>query len=115
MNANPWPDSGAESWHEDVRGRCKMDRIHALITAALLDEDIQQGVLQSDDKALFEKFGLGDDVRRWFQSLEAASIEEIAQAVMDAPAFAAKKRRQQLVNKPVPPIAIILADSAAGD
>jgi hypothetical protein len=54
-----------------------------LIGLALIDQDIHDRLLVQRDPALLDAFNLSDDTRHWLVTVQADTLKELAQAVID--------------------------------
>ena len=55
--------------------------IDNLMGSALLDESLCDLLVNQRDTSLMASFGLSLDTQRWLRSIEAASLEELAQEI----------------------------------
>jgi hypothetical protein len=86
MDVSPWPQghgfSGADTWWNYVLSKEERRRLDQLLGIALLDDEVRERLVEHRDRALFEAFGLSTETQTWLCSVQAASLTELAQAVV---------------------------------
>jgi hypothetical protein len=88
MDVLPWPDgsgfSGVDSWWHQVLGQSECERLNNLIGLALLDSTVCEQLVVKRDPALFATFGLSERTQNWLSAVGAATLKELAQAIVAA-------------------------------
>jgi len=86
MDILPWPNgygfSGAETWWNHILSQSERDRLDDLLTLALLDSSVCEQLVVKRDTALLAAFGLSPQTQHWLRAIKAASLEELARAVL---------------------------------
>ena len=82
IDLSPWPTGegfqGGAAWWEYIRSQGEADRLDALMLAALLNTEVAERLLKHDT-ALFEMFGLSDQIVTCLCQIEATSLEVFAE------------------------------------
>ena len=86
MDVSPWPNgygfAGRAAWWDYVLSKDEQQRLDKLMGLALLDGDIQARLVKERDDSLLTAFGLCDETRAWLHSIQAASLTELAEAIV---------------------------------
>lgn len=86
MDVFPWPRgkgfSGVNEWWDYVTTKDERQRLDNLIGLALLDSDICRRLLEEHDESLYSAFDLSYPTRCWLRTLDAASLPELAEAIV---------------------------------
>ena len=89
MDVFPWPQgngfTGGKAWWDYVLSKGEKQRLDNLMGLALLDEKIQKRLLNERDSSLLTAFGLSEETQHWLCSVQATSLVELAQAIIEAP------------------------------
>jgi hypothetical protein len=89
MDVLPWPDgqgfSGGSVWWDQLLDKSERQKLDNLLGIALLDEKVRDNLLHSRTDALLNPFGFSDEVRHWLKSIHAASLSELAEAILKGP------------------------------
>jgi hypothetical protein len=64
-------------------GKEEKRRLDNLMGMALLDERICERLLNERDTSWLTSFGLSTETQSWLQTVEAQSLTELAQAIVD--------------------------------
>lgn len=87
MDVTPWPSgqgfSGSSDWWDYVLTKDERRRLDNLMGAALLDDSIRTRLLADRDASLFSRFGISEDTQFWLRNIQADSLTELAQAIVD--------------------------------
>jgi predicted site-specific integrase-resolvase len=86
MDVSPWPQGhgfiGSDTWWNYVLSKEERRRLDQLLGVALLDDEVRERLVERRDRALFERFGLSTETQTWLCSVQAASLTELAEAVV---------------------------------
>jgi hypothetical protein len=86
MDVSPWPQghgfTGSDTWWNYVLSKEEQRRLDQLLGVALLDDEVRERLVERRDTTLFEAFGLSMETQTWLCSVQAASLTELAQAVV---------------------------------
>lgn len=89
MDVFPWPQgngfTGGKAWWDYVLSKGEKQRLDNLMGLALLDENIQTRLLKERDSSLLTAFGLSDETQHWLRGVNANSLVELAQAIIETP------------------------------
>ncbi len=87
MDVLPWPSgsgfTGADAWGQQTLSPSERDGLDTLFGQALLDQGIRDRLLVQRDPTLLDALGLSEDTRRWLASVQASTLTEFAQAIVD--------------------------------
>lgn len=87
MDVSPWPHGkgfhGGKEWWDYVSSKDERKRLDHLLGMALLDESIRRRLIDERDESLFVAFGLSEATRQWIRRIDAVSLCDLAQAVID--------------------------------
>ena len=88
MDVQPWPNGmgfkGRESWWDHVLSKDEAKRLDYLMGLALLDADIHDRLVRERDDSLLSAFGLSRETKTWLQNVQANTLTELAQAIVDS-------------------------------
>ena len=86
MDILPFPKgrgfSGSTAWWDYVLSKDEQSRLDNLMGVALLDGDVRDRLLNRGDAKLFSAFGLSTETQTWITSLNVASLDELAEAIV---------------------------------
>lgn len=86
MDVSPWPTGhgfeGASIWWEGMTRKDEMQRLDNLMGVALLDEDVRHRLVKERDTSLLAAFGLSKETQAWLREVKAATLAELAQAIV---------------------------------
>ncbi len=86
MDVSPWPTGhgfeGASIWWEGMTRKDEMQRLDNLMGVALLDEDVRRRLVKERDTSLLAAFGLSKETQKWLREVKAATLAELAQAIV---------------------------------
>ncbi len=89
MDVLPFPQgrgfTGAHAWWDYVLNQDEQKKLDNLLGLALLDADLCKRLLTGQDDALFEAFALSKETANWLRSIQAASLTELAEAILAVP------------------------------
>jgi hypothetical protein len=71
----------SELWHGFLLSSDEKRRIDQLMGSALLDDTLCELLVNQRDTSLMAQFGLSLDTQKWLRSIEAKSLEELAQEI----------------------------------
>ena len=74
---------GSQEWWEYVLSRDERKRLDHLFGMALLDETICRRLLVERDESLLVAFELSERTKQFIRKVNAASLSDLAQAVID--------------------------------
>lgn len=93
MDVLPWPSgqgfAGAQAWWDCVLSKNERQKLDNLLGIALLDQSIRDNLLTLKSEALLSPFEFSEEVKQWLMSIEVASLEELAEAILKGPAIEA--------------------------
>src|SRR5262245_42251073 len=91
MDVLPWPSgygfAGGEIWWQRVLSHTDRERLDDLIGLALLDKQICDRLLVEHDLVLLATFGLSEQAQGWLRNIQASTLKELAQAIVDTTQF----------------------------
>ncbi len=70
-----------EIWHGFLLTADEKRRIDNLMGSALLDESVCDLLVNQRDTSIMASFGLSFETQKWLRSIEASSLEELAQEI----------------------------------
>jgi hypothetical protein len=86
MDILPWPKgrgfSGVSAWWDYVLSKDEQGRLDNLMGVALLDGEVRERLIKRKDETLFSAFGLSTETKTWINSLNVASLDELAQEII---------------------------------
>jgi len=86
MDVSPWPAgrgfTGADAWWDYVLSKDEQSRLENLLGMALLNGDVRERLLHTQDHSLLAAFGLSQETQAWLCSVKASSLAELAQAIV---------------------------------
>jgi hypothetical protein len=59
----------------------ELRQCNRLLSAALIDKNVEERLIHHQDTTLFKLYGLPDDVVQWLQSAPRQSIPELAELI----------------------------------
>lgn len=71
-----------EVWQGFLITRDEMSRIDRLMGSAMLDDALGHRLVHQRDGALLASFGLSLETQNWLRSIEANTLDELAQAIV---------------------------------
>jgi hypothetical protein len=93
MDVLPWPQghgfAGTGDWWDYVLSKDEQQRLNHLIGLALLDESVCEKLLVGRDDSLLNAFDLSAETQAWLRAIQAESLVELAQAILEAPGHGA--------------------------
>jgi hypothetical protein len=69
-------------WHGFLITHDEMSRIDRLMGSAMLDDALGHRLVHQRDGALLASFGLSLETQNWLRSIEASTLDELAQAIV---------------------------------
>jgi|GEM_PF-2504456 hypothetical protein len=69
-------------WPGFLLSHDEMGRINRLMGSALLDESLGERLIHQRDNALLASYGLSLETQNWLCSIEASTLDELAQAIV---------------------------------
>ena len=89
MDILPWPQgcgfAGASAWWDYVHSKDECKKLNDLLGTALLDSDFCQRLLNGHDESILLKFDFSPAMREWLLNIHAASLQELAEALVSGP------------------------------
>jgi hypothetical protein len=70
-----------EVWHGFLLSTDEKRRIDQLMGSALLDDCVCDLLVNKRDSSIMTRFGLSRETQNWLRSIEASSLEELAQEI----------------------------------
>jgi len=70
-----------ELWHGFLLNAEEKRRIDQLMGSALLDDTLCDRLVHQRDTTVMAQFGLSLDTQKWLRSIQATSLEELAQEI----------------------------------
>jgi hypothetical protein len=70
-----------EVWHGFLLSSDEKRRIDNLMGSALLDDCLCDLLVNKRDSSIMARFGLSRETQNWLRSIEASSLEELAQEI----------------------------------
>ncbi len=83
MDVSPWPEGrGFEGWWDELGRSAEMKRLDNLMGVALLDESVRHRLVKERDASLLTAFGLSHETQSWLREIQATTLAELAQAIV---------------------------------
>jgi hypothetical protein len=86
MDVLPWPNgygfTGHEVWWRYVHSQSERERLDHLMGLALLDKTVSERLVTERDPGLFTAFHLSEHTQHWLMNTSAATLKELAQAIV---------------------------------
>src|SRR5579864_9130988 len=83
-----WPNGSAfgsaDVWEHHTLAPNEGERLDHLVGLALLDSSVCNRLIVQRDPSLLDAFNLADDTRQWLATVQARTLEELAQAIVAA-------------------------------
>jgi len=96
MDVLPWPQgcgfAGASAWWDYVLSKDECRKLNDLLGTALLDSDFCQRLLSGHDESILMKFEFSPQMREWLLNIHAATLQELAEALVSGPLTAMPAR-----------------------
>jgi len=93
MDVLPWPQghgfAGTRDWWDYVLSKDEQQRLNHLMGLALLDESVCEKLLVGRDDSLLKAFDLSAETQARLRAIQAESLVELAQAILEAPGHGA--------------------------
>ncbi len=88
MDISPWPSGsgfgGSHNWWNYLLSKGEKARLDNLLGAALLDDKLRNRLVVERDRDLMDAFGLSDDTKHWLCKIDASSLSDLAQAIVNS-------------------------------
>jgi hypothetical protein len=87
VDLSPFPHGkgfqGAQEWWDYVLSKDERKRVDQLLGIALLDQTVCYRLVKERDETLLNAFGLSESTKQWFRGVNAQTLSDLAQAVLD--------------------------------
>ncbi len=76
--------ANGDVWRQHALSQSERERLDDLVGQALIDQTVHDRLLIHRDPSLFDTFNLSDETRRWCATVQASTLKEFAQAIIEA-------------------------------